>query len=247
MPVTESFWDYLMRITDGATGVTISRAAEVDAGNVSRWKTGKTRPSAETVVKIARTWHRPPVEALVASGHLSADEVGGDVVEVAMSAGDLAVDDLIEEMRRRIATAEAQSAFIDALTQGAAIWIGEAPHSPGVSVTREGDQVTANLVLSPSNELRIHSTLAAQTQGEPDDLAAQPTTTSSEGEAPEGEKTGAGDPRSKLTALPTEFQGEDPDLPPIEQLAAESGGTKGIETQPGDEDFSQDTDDHDDE
>ena len=184
-----------MRITDGATGVTISRAAEVDAGNVSRWKTGKTRPSAETVVKIARTWRRPPVEALIASGHLSANEVDGEVVEVAMSTGDLAVDDLIEEMRRRIATAEAQSAFIDALTQGAAVWIVEAPHSPGVSISRVGDQVTANLVLSPNNKLHIHPELADRTQGEPDDLTTKTTTTSSEGETPEGKKNrGGGSP-----------------------------------------------------
>ncbi|WP_415678816.1 hypothetical protein [Tsukamurella hominis] len=99
--MTESFWTYLMRITDNASGVSISRAAEVDAGNVSRWKTGRSNPSAESVVKIARTWGRSPVEALVASGHLRQDEVDG-VVELGLDVSALSDDDLIAEVLRRM-------------------------------------------------------------------------------------------------------------------------------------------------
>ncbi|WP_431840689.1 helix-turn-helix domain-containing protein [Gordonia hongkongensis] len=78
-----------------------------------------------------------------------------------------------------------------------------------------------------------------------DDITTEPTTASGTSETPEGQKSGAAGRRpSKLKALPTEFQGEDPDLPPIEQLAAESGGAKGIETPPGEEGYSQDPDDH---
>lgn len=99
--VAESFWNYLMRITDNASGVAISRAAEVDAGNVSRWKTGKTKPGAESVVKIARVWHRPPVEALVASGHLEATEVNG-VVEVGLDISQLTDEELLNEIKRRM-------------------------------------------------------------------------------------------------------------------------------------------------
>lgn len=91
-----------MRITDNATGIAISRAAEVDAGNVSRWRNGKGQPSAESVVKLARVFGRPPVEALIASGHLHAGEAAAAVVEIAMSAGDLSNEDLLAEIGRRM-------------------------------------------------------------------------------------------------------------------------------------------------
>ncbi|MDT0223510.1 helix-turn-helix transcriptional regulator [Gordonia sp. AC31] len=190
-----TWWSYFKRIAGTETGRIIAEAAEVSEPQVSRWKSGKNRPDADALVRFARAYNRPPVEALIAAGYLDSQEVG-EVVEVAMSTGDLAVDDLIEEMRRRIATAEAQSAFIDALTHGAAVWIGEAPHSPGVSISRVGDQVTANLVLSPSNELRIQPALAARTQGEPDDLTQEPSTTGSEGEADPHENSRAGGARN---------------------------------------------------
>lgn len=107
----------------------------------------------------------------------------------------------------------------------------DSPYQPDLLVQR-GDQVIA---------IEIKK---ARTQGGQDDVTEEPSAKGGKGEAPKGQKTGAGDPRSKLTALPTEFQGEDPELPPIEQLAAESGGQKGIETPPGEEGYSQDPDDH---
>ncbi|AKJ72048.1 helix-turn-helix domain-containing protein [Gordonia alkanivorans] len=188
------WWAYVQQRTTGATQKAISEETGIEQTVLSRWKLGRNRPDAQNVIQFARAMGRPPMEALVAAGYLGSQEVG-EVVEVAMSATDLAVDDLIEEMRRRIGTAEAQSAFIDALTQGAAVWIVEAPHSPGVSISRVGDQVTANLVLSPNNKLHIHPELADRTQGEPDDLTTKTTTTSSEGETPEGKKNrGGGSP-----------------------------------------------------
>ncbi|UYL87880.1 immunity repressor [Gordonia phage Malisha] len=192
-----TWWAYFRRTAGTETGRVIAEAAKVSEPQVSRWKSGKNRPDADALVRFARHYERPPTEALVAAGYLSPDEAD-EVIEVAMSTGDLAVDDLIEEMRRRIGTAEAQSAFIDALTQGAAIWIGEAPHSPGVSVTRVGDQVTANLVLTSDNELRIQPGLAARTQGEPNDLTTKPPTTGSASEANPHEKTGAADRRDDV-------------------------------------------------
>lgn len=192
------WWAYVQQRTTGATQKAISEETGIEQTVLSRWKLGRNRPDAQNVIQFARAIGRPPMEALVAAGYLGSQEVG-EVVEVAMSATDLAVDDLIEEMRRRIATAEAQSAFIDALTHGAAVWIGEAPHSPGVSISRVGDQVTANLVLSPSNELRIQPALAARTQGEPDDLTQEPSATGSEGEADSHENSRAGGARNVVT------------------------------------------------
>ncbi|QDH92311.1 immunity repressor [Gordonia phage Spooky] len=213
------WWAYVQQRTTGATQKAISEETGIEQTVLSRWKLGRNRPDAQNVIQFARAMGRPPMEALVAAGYLGSQEVG-DVVEVAMSATDLAVDDLIEEMRRRIATAEAQSAFIDALTQGAAVWIGEAPHSPGVSVTREGDRVTANLVLSPNNELRIHPALAARTQGETSDFTQEPAATGSASEANTHEKTGAADRRNNVLDLSRSGQAtEVDDAPPPDAFA----------------------------
>jgi hypothetical protein len=81
--------------------VAISRAAEVDAGNVSRWKTGKVKPSAESVVKIARTWGKPPVEALVAAGYLSPTEAA-EVIEVHTGLAPLTDAELLAEVQQRM-------------------------------------------------------------------------------------------------------------------------------------------------
>lgn len=90
-----------MRITDNAAGAEIARIAKVDGGTVSRWKTGKVRPSIESVIAIARNWSRPAVEALIAADYLLATDAN-EVVEIGRGVGDLTDDELIAEMQRRM-------------------------------------------------------------------------------------------------------------------------------------------------
>ncbi|WVX88601.1 immunity repressor [Gordonia phage CheeseTouch] len=98
------------------------------------------------------------------------------------------------------------------------------------------------LINQASKDLSDYLEPTKETTG---DVTKESATASRPGEAEPPKKSGAGDPRfGKPTALPTEFQGDDPDLPSLDKLAAESGGQKGIETPPGEEGYSQDPDDH---
>lgn len=69
------------------------------------------------------------------------------------------------------------------------------------------------------------------------------TPTRAPGETHEGEKTLGGLGRRRANVRPT--APSDDELPPIEFLAAESGGPKGVDLGPDEEDFSQDPADHD--
>ncbi|MBY6367901.1 helix-turn-helix domain-containing protein [Rhodococcoides corynebacterioides] len=100
----ETWWEYLIRVTDKASQVEIARAAGVDPASVSRWKLGKNTPSADRVIAVARHFGRNPVEALVVAGYLQADEVDA-TVELAASAAALTDDELLTAIGRRLARA----------------------------------------------------------------------------------------------------------------------------------------------
>ena len=90
-------------------------------------------PRAEAVVTLARTYRRSPVEALVAAGYLTSDEVG--VVELTTLTGDLAsvsIDALLSELRRRVLAAHPEQAQP---------WpTGWAADDPGVSQPQNAEQ-----------------------------------------------------------------------------------------------------------
>jgi transcriptional regulator with XRE-family HTH domain len=127
--VPETFWDYLVRVTDNAAGAEIARIAQVDAGTVSRWKTGKVRPSVESVIAIARNWRRPAVEALVAANYLDATDAA-EAIEIGRSASDLADDELLAEIRRRMKGAAHALSTTDAPAPGAQTQTGQAEEVP---------------------------------------------------------------------------------------------------------------------
>ena len=84
----------------------------------------------------------------------------------------------------------------------------------------------------------------------PDDVTTEPTPASRASETPEGQNNGAADRRrlSKAPDLPSDDQAADvepPAYPPSGlAVAANEGGPKGIETPPGEDEYSQDPDDH---
>ncbi|AZV00692.1 immunity repressor [Gordonia phage Lilas] len=117
----------------------------------------------------------------------------------------------------------------------------------------------------------VDELLTHQEEGASDDLTTKPTTAGRTGEAPEGQKTrGRGSlprprpsreqirsagrritstraaiKRPSLTSPNQPLDVEPPAYPPMDlPLAADTGGPKGIETPPGEEDFSQDPEDH---
>ncbi|UYL87795.1 immunity repressor [Gordonia phage OneDirection] len=87
------------------------------------------------------------------------------------------------------------------------------------------------------------------TRGEHHDVTTEPTTTGRQGEANPRQKNGAAKRRlRKVPDLTSPYQDEGvepPMYPPAGvPVAADEGGAKGIETPPGEEDFSQDPEDH---
>lgn len=100
MPEIETWWAYVERITKDAPQKDIAKQAGVDGSSVSRWSQGVT-PKADAAVKFARAYNRPPIEALITSGYIRPDEVGG-AVEVSISMGEVADSALIEELASRL-------------------------------------------------------------------------------------------------------------------------------------------------
>ncbi len=101
-----SWWRYVGTVTAGAAQKDIAAATGIDQSSISRWQRGTNTPRAEAVVALARAYHRSPVEALVAAGYLTADDLG--VVELTTLTGDLtgaSIDALLDELRRRLLAA----------------------------------------------------------------------------------------------------------------------------------------------
>jgi transcriptional regulator with XRE-family HTH domain len=104
--VTQAWWRYVVTVTGQAAQKDIAAATGIDQSSISRWQRGANTPRAEAVVAFARVYGRSPVEALVAAGYLSSDELG--VVEMTTLTGDLSgasIDSLLSEIRRRVLVA----------------------------------------------------------------------------------------------------------------------------------------------
>lgn len=97
-PNHETWPDYVHRVARGLTHAQISAKTGVSMSNIGRWLRGElTMPDAGNAIAFAKGFGQPPVEALIAAGYLSADEVNVD--RTPLSAYSMA--ELIDELRRR--------------------------------------------------------------------------------------------------------------------------------------------------
>ena len=106
-----SWWQYVGAVTGNAAQKDVAGATGIDQSSISRWQRGTNTPRAEAVVALARAYGRSPVEALVAAGYLSGDELG--VAELTTLTGDLrgaSVDCLLSELRRRVLAPDSDDA-----------------------------------------------------------------------------------------------------------------------------------------
>lgn len=78
---TPKWWAYFRDVAGTEDGATIAEAAGVTPSQVSRWKSGKNQPDAAKMVRFARYYGRPPLEALIAGGFITAEEASA-VVEI---------------------------------------------------------------------------------------------------------------------------------------------------------------------
>ena len=99
--MTETWPEYLRRITTGETQGQIADRIGIGRLSVCHWLAGKTRPKAETAIAVARAYDRPPIEALLAAGYVKAEEVRLPI-EVRSSPAAFSADELAAEVRRRL-------------------------------------------------------------------------------------------------------------------------------------------------
>jgi transcriptional regulator with XRE-family HTH domain len=106
--MTETWPEYLRRITAGETQSQIAQRTGIGRLSVCHWLHGKTRPKPETVIAVARVYDRSPIEALLAAGYLNHTEVRLPI-EHRSSPRDLPAEELAAEVRRRLIELEAQN------------------------------------------------------------------------------------------------------------------------------------------
>jgi transcriptional regulator with XRE-family HTH domain len=99
--MTESWSEYVRRISRGVDRKDIAAAAGIDASAISRWIAGANRPDAVKVVSFARAFQKPPLEALVAAGYLEPEEVNAKVALVDVRS--MPTEELMAELARRLA------------------------------------------------------------------------------------------------------------------------------------------------
>lgn len=80
------WWAYVQKIAGDIAAKEIADQAGIDKSNVTRWKQG-SRPGVDFVLKFARSFDRPVIEALVESEYITEDEAG--IREVKVGAADL--------------------------------------------------------------------------------------------------------------------------------------------------------------
>ena len=103
--MTETWPEYLRRITGGQTQSQIAQQIGIGRLSVCHWLHGKTRPKAETVITVAQAYRRSPIEALLAASYLQADELD-QPFELITSLRALPAEDIANEVCRRLVSLE---------------------------------------------------------------------------------------------------------------------------------------------
>lgn len=100
---TDGWWAYLERISGSESQAAIARRLDVDKTTVWRWKANGVVPDTATVIRIARTYGRPVAEALAAAGYITPEEAAVTETIVKTTPAELTTDELLDEIRRRLA------------------------------------------------------------------------------------------------------------------------------------------------
>lgn len=120
MTPSESWTEYVERILAGVTRQEACRQAGISEPTLSRWirPTQGKMPAAKNVISFARAFHQSPVKALIAAGFLSPEDLPeGSVIEIYQARAELSDDELIAELRSRLAE-RPQRDRVDDITRG---------------------------------------------------------------------------------------------------------------------------------
>lgn len=92
------WWNYVQTVAGNVQAKDIADVVGIDKSNVTRWKQG-SRPAVEFVLKFARAYGRPVIEALAESGFITDAEAG--IREVKIGTAELTDVDLAREILAR--------------------------------------------------------------------------------------------------------------------------------------------------
>lgn len=103
--VTSPFWEYVQQVAPNLSTHKIAKAmgGAVGPATVARWKT--TTPSGDNVVAFARTFGRDPLEAMIAAGFVTRENVAeyrGGNADPTERSEDERLGELMDELRRRL-------------------------------------------------------------------------------------------------------------------------------------------------
>lgn len=71
--MAQRWWEYVQRVTRGATQSEIARRLGLGQTSISRWQRGEPRP--ENVRAFAKAYNRPVTEAMIAAGYMEPEDV----------------------------------------------------------------------------------------------------------------------------------------------------------------------------
>jgi transcriptional regulator with XRE-family HTH domain len=106
------WWKYVQAVAGDAPNNEIADRVGIDKSNVTRWKQGN-RPAVEFVLKFARSYGRPVIEALAEGEYITDAEAG--IREVQIGVADLGTIDLARELLARVESAESEPTPLRAL------------------------------------------------------------------------------------------------------------------------------------
>jgi hypothetical protein len=136
----ETWPQYVRRHSRNAHQEDIAYAVGVDQSTVGRWldidrwNAGK-RPMPDQVVKFAKAYGRKPVEAFIAAGFLSPEDISGPI-QVTVSMDEVTDDILVDELGRRLGELRGRLRGDDGQGWSTAGWSTE---DPGVGRVKDGD------------------------------------------------------------------------------------------------------------
>lgn len=97
------WWEYVQRVSGGATNTAIAELIGVTPSSVARWK--DSRPDPARARDFAIAFDRPVLEAFIEAGFLTAEEAG-QLPAAEPDLAELPDDALLDELRRRLRGAQ---------------------------------------------------------------------------------------------------------------------------------------------
>jgi hypothetical protein len=98
LPPSLTWWEYVQRVTQGASQSAIARTINLSGATVSRWQDHPPKP--ESAAAFAHAYNRPVLEAFIYAGYLTPQDAE---VPVTLDVPGVLTDRyLLDELERRL-------------------------------------------------------------------------------------------------------------------------------------------------